>query len=105
MSQNLSAAKDLLRKCKGVPSPRSRLRIWAVAAIALWPRIAAACPVCFGSPNTPSAHGMNNAIVFLLGMVGFVQIGFVALFFSFWRRARALRRRREQLQLIDGGVR
>lgn len=76
----------------------------AFATILIAPA-AVACPVCFGAPNTPSAHGMNNAIMFLLGIVGFVQIGFASLFYTFWRRARELRRRREQLQLIDGGLR
>jgi hypothetical protein len=64
-----------------------------------------ACPVCFGDPTAPSAKGMNNAIWFLLAMVGFIQIGFGALFVTFWRRARALRRRRESFQVLDGGVR
>lgn len=64
-----------------------------------------ACAVCFGAPNTPATHGMNNAIFFLLGVVGFVQIGFASLFYTLWRRAREMRRRREQLQLIDGGLR
>ncbi len=81
------------------------LRTWATAAIVLLPQVAHACPVCFGAPNTPASNGMNNAIAFLLTIVGFVQIGFVALFVTFWRRGRALRRRREELQLIDGGVR
>ena len=46
----------------------------------------------------------NNAIVFLLGVVGFVQIGFIAMFWSFWRRAKELRRRRESFRLLDGGA-
>jgi Na+/proline symporter len=64
-----------------------------------------ACPVCFGDPSAPSAKGMNAAIWFLLGMVGFVQIGFVALFITFWRRARALRMRRESFHVLEGGLR
>ena len=67
--------------------------------------IASACPVCFGDPSAPSAKGMNAAIWFLLGMVGFIQLGFGALFVTFWRRARALRRHRESFQVLDGGVR
>ena len=63
-----------------------------------------ACPVCFGDPSSPMARGMNNAIWFLLGTIGFVQIGFVALFVTFWRRARELRRRRESFHLLQGGV-
>jgi hypothetical protein len=48
---------------------------------------------------------MDSAIWFLLGVLGFVQIGFIALFWSFWRRSRELRRRREEFHLIEGGVR
>jgi len=34
-----------------------------------------------------------------------VQIGLVALFVTFWRRARTSRKFREQFHLIEGGVR
>jgi len=49
-------------------------------------------------------QGTSNGILFLLGVIGLVQIGFVALFVNFWRRARALRRRRESFHLIEGGA-
>ena len=62
-----------------------------------------ACPVCFGAPG-PQMDGLNNAIIFLLVIVGFVQFGFVALFWSFWRRAKALKRHREQFRIVEGGV-
>jgi hypothetical protein len=64
-----------------------------------------ACSVCYGSPGDPLVKGANNGIMFLLGVVGFVQIGFVAMFWSFWRRARAQRRVRESLRVIEGGAR
>ena len=64
-----------------------------------------ACPVCFGDPSAPAAKGMNAAVWFLLGMVGLVQAGFVALFVTFWRRARAMRRRRESFHIFEGGLR
>jgi len=63
-----------------------------------------ACPVCFGNPSSPLTKGTSNGILFLLGVIGLVQIGFVALFITFWRRARALRRRRESFHLIEGGA-
>jgi hypothetical protein len=50
-------------------------------------------------------EGANRGIWVLLGIVGFVQLGFVALFWSFWRRARDQRRFRESLRLIEGGPR
>jgi hypothetical protein len=62
------------------------------------------CPVCFGGPNSLTT-GMDSAIFFLIGIVAFVQIGFVALFWSFRRRAKELQRHREQFHVINGGVR
>ena len=81
------------------------IRTGAVAAVAtLLTPAAIACPVCFGGANG-GGQGMNAAIIFLLAVVGFVQLGFVALFFSFWRRARDLRRKRESFRLLEGGAR
>lgn len=74
----------------------------ALVAI-LTPAIAAACPVCFGDPNSAMVKGTNNGIFFLLGVIGFVQIGLGAMFIAFWRRARALRPRRDALRVINGG--
>lgn len=70
----------------------------------LVPSILSACPVCYGAPNSPMTKSSNNAIMFLLGVVGFVQLGFIALFWSFWRRAKELRRRRESFSVLDGGA-
>lgn len=64
-----------------------------------------ACPVCFGDPASPLTKGATNAVWFLLGVIGFVQIGLVALFVTFWRRARARNKFRHQFHLIEGGVR
>ena len=64
---------------------------------------AMACPVCWGAPDDPMVKGVNKGIWVLLGLVGFVQIGFVALFWSFWRRAREQKRFRESLHVIEGG--
>jgi hypothetical protein len=64
-----------------------------------------ACSVCYGAPGDPLVKGANNGIMFLLGIVGLVQIGFVAMFWSFWRRAREQRRFRESFRVIEGGPR
>lgn len=69
------------------------------------PVAAEACTVCWGSPDDPMVKSVNKGIWVLLGFIGFVQIGFAALFFSFWRRSRDLRRFRESLQVIEGGQR
>jgi hypothetical protein len=64
---------------------------------------ALACAVCYGAPGDPMVKGMNAGIWVLLGLVAFVQIGFVAMFWSFWRRGREQRRFRESLRVIEGG--
>ena len=65
--------------------------------------VAQACPVCYGAPGDPMVKGTNNGVWVLLGVVGFVQIGFVAMFWSFWRRAKQQKRFREQFHVIEGG--
>lgn len=76
----------------------------AAAVIAIAPAVMA-CPVCYGDPNSPMAKGMNNAIIFLLGLVGVVQIGFIALFWTWWRNSAKLRKRRDEFRVLAGGVR
>jgi hypothetical protein len=74
-----------------------------LAALVLLAPEAFACAVCYGNPGDPMVKGMNNGIWVLLGLVGFVQIGFVAMFWGFWRRARDQRRFRESLRVLEGG--
>ena len=81
----------------------TRLLVLAFAVALAQP--AWACAVCYGAPGDPLVKGANNGIMFLLAVVGFVQIGFVAMFWSFWRRTRAQRRFRESLRVIEGGPR
>ena len=78
--------------------------VFALIALSVAPE-AFACAVCYGAPGDPLVKGANNGIMFLLAVVGLVQIGFIAMFWSFWRRARAQRRFRESLRLIEGGPR
>ena len=71
-----------------------------VVALLLAPSIVSACPVCYGAPDEPMTKGVNNGVWVLLGLVGFVQFGFVAMFWSFWRRAREQRRFRQSFRVI-----
>ncbi len=48
-----------------------------------------ACPTCYGQAEGPMIDGMNKAILAMIGIVGFVLTGFVALFVSLGRRARS----------------
>jgi hypothetical protein len=77
----------------------------AVVLFMLAAQAASACPVCFGAPGDPMTKGVSNGVWVLLGLVGFVQIGFVAMFWSFWRKARDQRRFRDSLRVIEGGPR
>ena len=81
----------------------SRVFVLIIALLA-FPRISSACAVCFGEPGTPIVDGANNAIWFMLAIIGLVQVGFVALFLSFRKRSRDLQRRREQFRLLPGGT-
>lgn len=77
----------------------TRRVIVAVALLVFAPAIFA-CPVCFGAPDDPMVKGVNNGIWVLLALVGVVQFGFVAMFWSFWRRAREQKRFRDSLRVI-----
>jgi hypothetical protein len=53
-----------------------------------WPRLAAACPICFGQNDSPLAVAMNNGILLMLGVVVAVLGCFAAFFITLVRRAR-----------------
>lgn len=73
-------------------------------AVALLPRPAGACAVCYGDVDSPMTEGVNNGILVLLGVVASVQLGFAALFLNIRQRARRHRRRRARFDLIQGGI-
>jgi hypothetical protein len=64
-----------------------------------------ACTVCFGDPNSAETRGLRGAILFLLLLVGLVQVGFLRLFWVFRQRARSLDERKKRLRIVRGGVR
>jgi hypothetical protein len=81
-------------------APRTVKRAALLLVMVLFAQAAAACPVCWGDPNDPMVKGVNNGIWVLLGLVALVQVGFAAMFWSFWRRAREQKRFRESLRVI-----
>jgi hypothetical protein len=89
------------RRCLGVALAAAMV---AVAVVAL-AEPASACTVCFGDPNSAETRGLRGAIVFLLVLVGLVQVGFLRLFWVFRRRAKSLDDRKKQLRILRGGVR
>lgn len=79
------------------------LLIIAIVLVAMVAQPALACPVCYGSPGDPMVKATNNGVWVMLGIIGFVQIGFAAMFWSFWRRNRKQKRFRESFHVIEGG--
>jgi hypothetical protein len=71
-----------------------------VLLLVLVPQMSWACPVCYGADGDPMVKATNNGIWVLLGFIGFVQLGFVGLFYSFWRRQKAQKRFRDQFHVI-----
>jgi len=64
-----------------------RRALMALMALAV-PRLALACPVCFGQNDSPLAAAMNNGIVLMLGVIVAVLAAFASFFIYLMRRAR-----------------
>jgi hypothetical protein len=64
-----------------------RLTILAALILAV-PRVALACPVCFGQSDSPMASAANLAIIVMLVIVGGVLAAFASFFIYLMRRAR-----------------
>ena len=57
--------------------------------VILWlPTNTQACAVCYGAADDPMVKGMNSAIFFLLGAIGSILLGVIALTIYFSRRAK-----------------
>ncbi len=78
--------------------------VTAAVLACLAPAAARACAVCFGSADANMTEGMNAGILALLGFVGLVQVGFIALFLRFRHRSKRLKEQRDSLHLIRGGL-
>jgi hypothetical protein len=63
-----------------------RKTAFALGLIAV-PRVALACPVCFGNSDAPMAIATNNGVLFMLGVVALVLCGFASFFVHLVRRA------------------
>jgi hypothetical protein len=52
------------------------------------PRLALACPVCFGESDSPMAAATNAGIWLMLGVIGVMLTGFASFFVYLIRRAK-----------------
>jgi hypothetical protein len=71
-----------------VSAMRNVVRALAAVALVLVPRVALACPVCFGQSDSPLAKGVNMGVLFLLGTITAVLIGFASFMIYLARRAK-----------------
>lgn len=66
------------------------MKRWSLLlALALSPRFAEACTICFGGSNSPSGQAMSMAIFFLLAILGSVFLGAGGFVFYLARRAKS----------------
>jgi hypothetical protein len=85
-----------------------KLPVLLIPLMFVWlalPPAASACATCYGDPEAPMTQGMNNAILFLIGIVGLVYVGIGKVFLDFRRRAKKLAEKatvRQRLRLIHG---
>ena len=59
-------------------------------AFAAVPRVALACPVCFGQSDSPMAWGTKMGIFFMLGMTVSVLAAFASFIIYLMRRAKTI---------------
>jgi len=64
-----------------------RTALFTALVVAL-PRIALACPVCFGENDSPIAQAMNSGILLMLGIVAAMLTAFASFFIYLIRRGR-----------------
>lgn len=64
-----------------------RIALITALVVAL-PRIALACPVCFGQNDSPLAQAMNSGILLMLGVVAGMLTAFASFFIYLIRRAK-----------------
>jgi hypothetical protein len=69
----------------------------ATIALLMIPRLALACPVCFGNPNSPQTRAAQSGILALL-VVTVVMLASIAGFFFIY-----LRRRIRMVEESNGG--
>jgi len=88
----------------GTRQQLAAVAVLLVLALAMAPAPASACATCFGAADSALTRGMNGGILTMLGIIGVVQVGFVALFGSFIVRSRRLSGRESRLRSKSGGA-
>jgi hypothetical protein len=63
-------------------------RLCLTVSVLAVPRVALACPVCFGQSDSPMAVAANMGILFMLGVTVSVLAAFACFFIYLMRRAK-----------------
>ena len=58
------------------------------------PQVSNACAVCYGDPQAPMTAGLNQAIFFLLGVIGFILSIILTVCIYFYKRTKSLNKAR-----------
>ena len=80
------------------------LRISAAGVGLVWvlvPDMTYACAVCFGAADSPQTHGLNMAIMMLMGVTGSVLGAIVAFALRMRRRSRLISRYKGNGQFLS----
>ncbi len=48
------------------------------------------CAVCYGATDDPMANGMNNAVLFLLGVISFILLSIIGSILHFYKKSKTL---------------
>ena len=75
----------IIRKMRRLPQALALALFLSVKPSSAW-----ACAVCFGPANSAMVQSANTGILFLLGVVGTVLVGFASLFITWLVRAKKL---------------
>ena len=62
--------------------------------IFVFPQTSHACAVCYGDPQAPMTAGLNQAILFLLGVIGFILSIILTVCVYFYKRTKSLNKAR-----------
>tara|TARA_Y100000814_G_scaffold286614_1_gene255838 strand:- start:280 stop:447 length:168 start_codon:yes stop_codon:yes gene_type:complete len=48
------------------------------------------CAVCYGATDDPMANGMNNAVLFLLGVISFILLSIIGSIYHLYKKSKTL---------------
>lgn len=68
----------------------SCVRVFVGVLVVGVPRLALACPVCFGNSDAPMAKATNDGVIFMLAIVALMLTAFASFFIYLYRRAKRI---------------